>query len=62
MSCLHNMKYLEKSIFNNIYCKNCGSIIFKTENPNEELLLIKPDKFNKKIDIQSIFYCNFIFR
>lgn len=56
MSCSHNMKNLEKSILNHIYCKKCGSILLKTENEREELLLIKPEKYNERTDIDPLIY------
>ena len=56
MNCFHQNKNIEKSVFGNYFCKKCGALIIKSENENEEIILLKPNKYNETTDIDPLIH------
>ena len=56
MSCFHQNENLEKSVFGNYFCKKCGTLIIKSENENEQIMLLKPNKYEAPTHIDPLIH------
>ena len=56
MNCFHKNENIEKSVFGNYFCKNCGSIIIKSEIENEQIMLLKPNKYEAPTHIDPLIH------
>ena len=56
MSCFHQNDNLEKSVFGNYFCKKCGTLIIKSENENEQIMLLKPNKYEAPTHIDPLIH------
>jgi len=56
MSCFHQNENLEKSVFGNYFCKKCGTLIIKSEIENEQIMLLKPNKYEAPTHIDPLIH------
>jgi hypothetical protein len=56
MSCFHQNENLEKSVFGNYFCKKCGTLIIKSEIENEQIMLLKTNKYEAPTHIDPLIH------
>jgi hypothetical protein len=56
MSCFHQNENIEKSVFGNYFCKKCGTLIIKSEIENEQIMLLKPNKYEAPTHIDPLIH------